>query len=433
MLNSKTQDSNIIEDHIHFTKEMLDFFLEDAKERFLRYVKIESTSKHDAGKYPSTDTQLEFGKVLVKELKDIGLINVEQDDNGYVYAQLPPSEGYEDVTPINLIAHMDTSSSESGKDVKPVIHKNYDGGEIKFPANPELKLNPQIYPSLKKFIGDNIITSSGDTLLGADDKAGISEIMTACSSFKRFPELKHGKIIVCFTPDEEIGKGVEYINTDKLADIGYTMDGDEPGVINTECFDAYRVDITFEGTNTHPGFAKGRLINAIKTASIFISTLPESESPEHTEDREGFYHLLNLSGDVNSACATFILRDFDNEKNVSRLEYMNKQIEAFKLRYPGLIIKLKKEHSYKNMRIYLNERPEIIEKARNSIKDSGLTIMEKPVRGGTDGAVLCEKGIPTPNIFAGGMLFHSKREFIPLNALQKGVEVIIRLANYWKK
>lgn len=433
MSNRKIQNSNKTNNNIQFSNEMINFFIEEAKKRFIKYVKIDTRSKPDTEKYPSTDTQLEFGKILVEELKEIGLMNIEQDKNGYVYAQLPASKGYEDAPGINFIAHMDTSPDEPGKNVIPIIHEKYDGGNIRFPNNPNLKLNTKIHPALKKFIGHDIITASGDTLLGADDKAGIAEIMTACLAFKRYPELKHGKIYVCFTPDEEVGKGVEYINKDKIADIGYTMDGDEPGIINTECFDAFRVDITFEGVNTHPGFAKNKLINAIKIASLFISALPEQESPEYTENKEGFYHIMNLEGNVSKASAMIILRDFENEQNIRRLEYIEKLVNLFKSRYPGLIINFKKEHSYKNMKNYLDKQPETIEKARKAIENSGLKVIEKPIRGGTDGARLCERGIPTPNIFAGGMMFHSKREFIPVSALQKGVEVIIRLADYWKK
>jgi len=419
-------------DKINFTKEMIDFFLNDSVERFLRYVQIETTADETSLSVPSNPKEFDLAHLLAKELKELGLEDVEVDEHCYVYAYLPASKGYEKAEKINLIAHLDTSSDSSGKDVKPIIHKNYDGKSIiKYPLNKDLELSPEISPYLKECAGMDIITSSGDTLLGADDKAGISEIMTACASFKKFSELKHCAIQICFTPDEEISRGTDHINEKKLGKIGYTLEGDEMGYLNSQCFDAWRANLKFIGISNHPGTSKNRMVNAIKIASLFVSNLPDAESPEHTEGFEGFYHIVGMQGEVEEATLFIIIRDFKEENNLKRIEFIKSLIHTFELKYPKLKIELETIHSYKNMKIYLDEYPEVVGKAWKSIEDAGLVVINQPIRGGTDGARLCERGYPTPNIFAGGLLFHSKREYIPTKALQKAVEVIIRLANHW--
>jgi tripeptide aminopeptidase len=412
--------------------EIKEFLLQDAKDRFLRYVKYDTQSNEETGTFPSTEKQFDLAKVLVKELKELGLQNVILDENCYVYGELPATKGKEKTQAIGLIAHMDTSPAESGKGVEPVIHKKYDGkSPIKYPKNKELILTTEESPELTKFKGMDIITASGDTLLGADDKAGIAAIIAACAAWKKYPELKHGPITVCFTPDEEIGQGTTKIKMDRLPKFCYTFDGGEMGELEIECFDAWKATIHFKGISVHPGYAKNLMVNAIEIACRFVSQIPEAETPQHTENREGFYHLYNLSGDCVNAKATFILRDFDKEKNQERMKYIEKLATAFEQRYPGLKITPKFDHSYENMLIYLQEFPDVIAKARKAIEMTDLPVKETLIRGGTDGARLSARGIPTPNLFAGGLLFHSLKEYIPVQALQKAAEVILYLAVNW--
>ena len=415
------------------SKEIQRFLLKDALERFLRYVQIWTTSDIKSASFPSTENQLELGKLLSKELKDLGLENIVHDKFGYVYAGLPPSKGFENVKPIGFIAHLDTSQAVSGKDVKPVIHRNYDGRDIKFSQNKEITLSIADSPQLEKYIGLDIITTQGDTLLGADNKAGIAEIMAACTAWQKFPELKHGPITVCFTPDEEIGRGTRKIKKKFLPEICYTLDGSEMGQLEIECFDAWGASIKFKGLNVHPGYAKNLMINAIHIASRFLSELPEAESPEHTEDREGFYHLMNLEGNEEEATATLILRDFELKKNQKRMKYLENLKNLYELRYPGLKIELNFLHQYQNMLTFLEKEQKAIDLAKNAIELADLEVKIHSIRGGTDGTKLSEKGVPTPNIFAGGMLFHSRKEYIPTLALQKAAEVIIYLAELWTK
>ncbi len=413
------------------SKEIQKFLLQDAMERFLRYVKIWTTSDIKSASFPSTENQLELGKLLSKELKDLELEDILHDKFGYVYANLPPSEGFEKVKPIGLIAHLDTSQAVSGKDVKPVIHENYDGSEILFSQNEELSLNIADSPQLSEYIGLDIITSQGDTLLGADNKAGIAEIMAASAAWKKFPELNHGPITICFTPDEEIGRGTRKIKKNLLPKNCYTLDGSEMGQLEIECFDAWGASIKFKGLNVHPGYAKNLMINAIHIASRFLSELPEAESPEHTEERVGFYHLMNLEGNEEKATATLILRDFDLKNNQNRMKYLETLKTLYELRYPGLKIELNFLHQYHNMLTFLEKEEKAIKLAKKAIDLAGLEVKIHSIRGGTDGTKLSEKGIPTPNIFAGGLLFHSRKEYIPTLALQKAAEVIIYLAEQW--
>ncbi|MFX1311738.1 MAG: peptidase T [Promethearchaeota archaeon] len=415
------------------SKEIQSFLLNDAIKRFLRYVKIWTTSDEISDSIPSTDNQLELGKILVKELKELDLKDVIQDELGFVYAYLPPSQGYEHGKAIGLLAHLDTSSAVSGKDVKPVIHKNYDGTEIKFSQNKELSLSSNDSPNLENYIGLDIIMSQGDTLLGADDKAGIAEIMTACTAWKKFSELKHGPIMICFTPDEETGKGIIKVNKKKLPEVCYTLDGGEIGELEFECFDAWLATLKFKGLSVHPGHAKNKMLNAIHIACRFFSELPEFESPEHTEEREGFFHLTRLQGKAEEATARVIIRDFDGKINQRRMDYLKVLKDLYEVRYPGLEIELDFTHQYKNMLRYLEKEQKVIDLAQKAIELAGLEIKIHAIRGGTDGAQLSAKGIPTPNIFTGGELFHSRKEYIPTIALQKAAEVLIYLAELWTK
>lgn len=413
------------------TQDIQEFLLNEALERFLRYVKVWTTSDESVETVPSTKIQFDLGKLLVEELKELKVENIIHDEYGFVYANLPPSKGLEKVRPIGFLAHVDTSSAVSGKDVKPVIHRNYDGKEIEFTQNKNLVLNTKDSPNLEKYIGLNIITSEGNTLLGADDKAGVAEIMAACAAWKKFDDLKHGPIVICFTTDEETGLGIDNVDMKKLPKICYTVDGGEMGELEFECFDAWLAQIKFIGLSVHPGHAKNKMINAIQIATRFFSELPESETPEHTEEREGFFHLSKLQGKVEEATSRMLIRDFLEKNNKRRMDYLENLKKVYEIRYPGLKIEIDFKHQYQNMFTYIEKRPIVVELAKQAIEKAGLEVKIHPIRGGTDGARLSAKGIPTPNIFTGGQLFHSRKEYIPTLALQKATEVLINLAELW--
>ncbi|MBN1802109.1 MAG: peptidase T [Candidatus Lokiarchaeota archaeon] len=416
---------------MELSKEIQTFLLKETVKRFCDYVKIGTSSSKNSSTIPSTSNQIEFGKILVKELIDLGLKNVIQDEFGYVYANVPASNGLEHFEPIGFIAHLDTSPAVSGENVVPVIHENYDGREILFSKNQDLSLSIKDSHQLEDYIGLDIITSQGNTLLGADDKAGIAEIVTACAAWKKYKELKHGPIVVCFTPDEEIGKGTIKINKDYLPKICYTMDGSEMGKLEIECFDAWNVTIEFRGLSVHPGHAKGLMVNAIHLASRFLAEIPESESPERTEGREGFYHLSKLSGTEERAIADIIIRDYEENNNQKRMEHLKTMKSKYEQNYKGLQIDLNFSHQYQNMKSFLEKEEKAIDMAKKAIEQAGIDVNVHSIRGGTDGAALSAQGIPTPNIFAGGLLFHSKKEYIPTLALQKATEVILNLARLW--
>ena len=418
---------------MNLSQEIQKLLKEEVTERFLKYVKIWTTSDENSQKNPSSKNQFELGKILLKELKKLKLKDVIHDKYGYVYASLPASKGCEKIPLIGFISHLDTSPAVSGKDIKPVIHKNYDGSVIMFAKNDDLMLSIKDSPQLKDYIGADIITSQGDTLLGADDKAGIAEITTACTIWKKYPEITHGNIVICFTPDEEIGRGTQKIKKKKLPQFCYTIDGSEMGQLELECFDAWSVKIKFVGLNVHPGYAKNLMINAIHIASRFFSELPKEEAPEKTENREGFYHLDYLSGTEEEAKANLIVRDFDIKNNQKRLTFLNNLKEKYEKEYPGLRIEMISAHQYENMLTFLEKEKKIVDFAKKAIEQAGLEVKMHSIRGGTDGARLCAIGIKTPNLFAGGLLFHSRKEYIPTIALQKGTEVILYLSNLWTK
>jgi tripeptide aminopeptidase len=412
-------------------EEIKKFLLEDSVNRFLKYVQVWTTSDELSQSTPSTENQFELGKILASELKELKLNNVIHDDHGYVYADLPASSGLENVKRIGLIAHIDTSPAVSGKNVKPVIHKNYGGETIGYTSNKNITLTTEDSPILKEYIGLDIITSEGDTLLGADDKAGVAEIMTTCAAWQKYSELKHGPITICFTPDEEVGKGTLNINKQRLPEFCYTMDGSEMGELEFECFDAWKATIKFTGLSIHPGYAKNLLINATHIASRFLSEIPEQESPENTEDREGFYYVSGLKGSVEEAKTILIIRDYIEENNERRMNFLRTLKELYEIRYPGLKIDLQFEHQYSNMLHFIENDKFIVDLAGKAIKMADLDVKFHSIRGGTDGSRLSEMGIPTPNIFSGGSLFHSRKEHIPTLALQKASEVLIHLAELW--
>ncbi len=416
---------------MELTKEIHNFLLTDAVERFLKYVRIWTTSDESAETVPTTKNQFDLGKVLVEELTHLKLINIDHDDLGFVYADLPPSPGYERIKPIGLLAHLDTSPAVSGKDVKPVIHRNYNGKNITFVQDSELILSPDDSPPLREYIGMDIITSEGDTLLGADNKAGIAEIMAACAAWQKYPDLTHGPIVICFTIDEETGRGIDNVNKDKLPETCYTVDGGQMGELEYECFDAWLAQIKFKGLSVHPGYAKNKMINAIQIATGFFSDFPEAEFPEHTEEREGYFHLSKLQGTAEEATARMIIRDFKVENNERRLEFVKNLKNTYEIRYPGLTIEIKFTHQYQNMQKYIEKNQKIIDLAHKAIEKAGLEVRVHPIRGGTDGARLSAIGILTPNIFSGGSLFHSRKEHIPTLALQKASETLLYLGELW--
>jgi tripeptide aminopeptidase len=402
------------------------------KSRFLDYVRIHTTSDPESASTPSSARQLDLARRLGAELHELGLQAVTVDDNGYVYATLPAASGV--VAPaITFCAHMDTSPAVSGEGVKPILHENYDGRALRFPRDPDLVLSPKESPELLKFMGQTLITASGDTLLGADDKAGLAEIMTALDTLIQFPDLPHPELRIVFTPDEEVGKGTAHIDPDRLGRYGYTVDGGEMGELEEECFDAWSARLIFDGYNIHPGYAKDKMVNAAAIASHFVASLPEAETPEHTAGREGFYHLASLKGDESRAEAMIYLRDFEAAANQNRVKLIQQLVAYFKRRYTGLSIELELTQQYRNMRTVLEQHPQVSVLAHEAISRAGLEVLQRSIRGGTDGATLCFMGMPTPNLFAGGVEFHSKTEWIPVIALQKACEVILHLCHLWSQ
>jgi tripeptide aminopeptidase len=407
----------------------------DALQRFLKYVTVHTTSKEGLDTIPSTKRQFDLAKILVEELKLLGITDAHVTENCYVIGTLDSnlSGTLSEIVPvICLLAHMDTSPEESGENVQPRVIKNYQGGDIHYPKNPDLVISFDETPSLSKYIGSDIVTSDGTTLLGGDNKAGIAAIMAALNIFKNNPDIKHGKIKIVFTPDEEVGHGVDGLDVESLgAKFGYTIDGDEMGVLESENFNAAGGSIKIEGFNCHPGYAKDKMVNAIRILGELIQKFPLDESPETTEHKEGFFHLYGSRASVNEASLKFILRDFDYDRlqqKISRVEDFANEIQ---LKFPKAKISLSVKESYKNMKIKVDEVPEVVENAKEAIKRTGIDVIQKAIRGGTDGARLSFMGLPTPNIFCGALNFHSKKEFVPVIALEKAVETIINLAQIY--
>lgn len=390
-------------------------------ETFKRLISRETTSNDMSKTYPSTETQLEFGKYLINEMKAVGLINITQDKYGYVIGELGNPKGEET---IGLIAHIDTSPDCSGKDIDAVIHENYDCTDINLKG---VTISPKEFPSLNNYKGKTIITSNGTTLLGADDKAGICAILTAMKYFNDNPAIEHKRIKVAFTPDEEIGKGTEYFSVDKFAcDYAYTIDGGEIGELNYETFNAARAIITITGKNVHPGSAKGIMINSALIGVEFASMLPDDEIPAKTEDREGFYHLTEITGNVEKTILNYIIRDFDKTKFESRKNKIKEVTEQIKAKY-GDIIELNLYDEYQNMYEVLKDKMEIVEIAKKAMEEANIEPKIVAVRGGTDGAHLSFNGLPCPNIFAGGHNFHGPYEYLPLESMLKSAETIINI------
>ncbi len=401
-------------------------------DRFLNYVKFDTQSSEESDTYPSTEKQKELGRYLVKELTELGLKDIEMDEYGYVFATLPANVDYP-VPTIGLIAHMDTSPEVSGANVNPIIHENYDGSDIVLPGDPEQVLKPEMNPALKDCIGKDIITTDGTTLLGADDKAGIAEIMGAIQYLIEHPEIKHGKIRVAFTVDEEVGNGTKYFDLKKFgADYAYTIDGESAGEIEDETFCADTAKITIKGVNVHPGYAKGKLINGIKIAAEIIERLPkDTMSPETTEGREGYLHPHAIKGGVELTEIVFLVRDFTVEGLKEKEEFLQKLCDEMNKKYAPATATLTVEESYRNMKYKIDEDPKVVEYAIEAVKRAGLKPKRSLIRGGTDGSRLSYMGLLTPNIFTGGHNFHSKKEWICIQDMEKAVETIVNLLQIW--
>lgn len=397
------------------------------KDRFLKYVGIDTQSDTETGLTPSTPGQFKFSQQLVQELSEIGLEDVELDENGYVMATIP-SNIEKDVPVIGFIAHVDTSPDFSGKHVNPQIIESYDGEDIVLNKAQNIIMTTNDFPELKKYVGQTLITTDGTTLLGADDKAGVAEIVTAAEYLIQHPEIKHGKIRIGFTPDEEIGAGADYFDVEKFgAAYAYTMDGSEIGELEYENFNAALAKITVHGRNVHPGYAKNKMRNSIRIANQIISMFPRVETPEHTSGYEGFYHLIAFHGEVEKSELTYIIRDFRIDRFEDRKKEMVHMVSKINSEYGKETATVEIKDQYYNMREKVEPVKYIVDNAQRAMEAVGVKPNVKPIRGGTDGARLSYMGLPTPNIFAGGHNFHGRFEFVPLQSMEKAVEVIIKI------
>lgn len=401
-----------------------------SKERFLKYVQIDTQSDPNSTEFPSTSKQKNLGKLLVEELHELGISNAHMDSNGYVYANIPgntkiPMPG------IFFCSHMDTSPDCSGKDVKPIVHENYQGQDLVLPDDPKVIIKMSEHPDLAEQIGNDIITASGKTLLGADNKAGIAEIMDAVAFIQQHPEIPHVPITVVFTPDEEVGRGTDHIDLTKInASFGYTLDGEKRGHLENETFSADGAKLEIFGVSQHPGFAKGRMESALKIAAEIICQLPSNGlSPETTEEKEGFIHPVDISGSVEEANIEFILRDFDKDKLKDYGRLIEETTQKVLNNYPRSTYRYTQTEQYRNMNEVLKDRPEIIELAINAMKKAGLEPELRSIRGGTDGSRLTFMGLPCPNLFAGEHAFHSKQEWVSVQDMEKATETVIRIVN----
>ncbi len=403
-------------------------------ERFCKYVQVDTQSDPLSKTFPSTEKQKNLGKILVDELLEMGVKDAHMDEHGYVYATIP-SNTDKDVPVICFCSHMDTAPDCSGKDVKPIVHKNYDGSPIILPDDESIVLRVEEHPYLNDLVGSDIITASGTTLLGADDKAGVAEIMDAAHFLMNHPEVKHGDIRILFTPDEEIGRGVDYVDMEKLgARFGYTLDSGMLGYIEDETFSADGVTITIHGVSVHPGYAKGKMENAMKIAGEILSHLPKDRiCPEVTSGKEGFVHPVRLTGVLEQAEITFIIRDFTTEGLHELEKELEDIIKTVMASYPNSSYEFKVTEQYRNMKEVLDQHPEVMAFAKEAIERAGVKPVTKPIRGGTDGSRLSFMGMPCPNIFTGEMAFHSKHEYVGVRDMHKAVETIIHLCAIWEE
>jgi tripeptide aminopeptidase len=405
-----------------------------ASERFMRYVKIDTQSDPLSTTHPTTEKQKDLSRLLAEELKAIGVTDAVMDEFGYVYGTIP-SNTDKKVPVICFCSHVDTAPDASGTGVKPILHRNYSGQDIQLPDDPSIVISKTEHPYLAKLTGHDLITASGLTLLGADDKAGVAEIMDAANFLVSHPEVKHGTIKILFTPDEEVGKGTAKLDMKKLgADFGYTLDGAEAGDLEDETFSADGVQIIIHGVITHPGYAKGKMVNALKVAGDLIASLPRAElSPETTEKKQGFIHPVRLDGIAEKCTIDFIIRDFVTDGLKSKEGFLESLLDMVMDNYPGARCEFKVTEQYRNMKEILDQHPQVVEYAREAISRSGLALKTESIRGGTDGSRLSFMGLPCPNLFAGMQAIHSKKEFISVQDMNKAVETIVHLCCIWEE
>ncbi|WP_080056107.1 peptidase T [Spirosoma aerolatum] len=406
-----------------------------AVERFLRYVQIDTQSDPQSTANPSTAKQKDLSRLLVEELHQMGIADAELDEWGYVYATIPATSDKTTVPTICFCSHVDTSPDVTGEGVKPIIHSHWNGTDIVLPDDPNQIIRVADHPDLRQQIGNDIITASGTTLLGADNKAGVAEIMDAANYLITHPDSKHGRIRLLFTPDEEVGRGTEKVDIKKLgADFGYTIDGEALGTLEDETFSADAVKITIQGVSTHPGFAKGKLENALKIAADLLAALPKNAlSPETTEDKAGFVHPTRLDGNQDQAVLEFIIRDFTEVGLQEKELYLQNMLNDVLANYPGSSAQFVVKKQYRNMKNVLDQYPAVVDNALEAIKRAGLSAERRSIRGGTDGSRLSFMGLPCPNIFAGEHAFHSRLEWVSVQDMQKAVEVIVNVATVWEE
>ncbi|MEE3999039.1 peptidase T [Tenacibaculum sp. FZY0031] len=397
-------------------------------DRFVKYVTIDTESDPNNPAFPSTEKQWNLAKVLEEELKEIGMEDVELDENCYLMATLPSNLDYE-VPTIGFVAHIDTSPDFTGANVSPQIHENYDGKDILLNKEENIVLSPDYFEDLLQYKGQTIITTDGTTLLGADDKAGVTEIVSAMEYLIQHPEIKHGNIRICFTPDEEVGKGAHMFDVEKFgAEWAYTMDGSQIGELEYENFNAAGATVTIQGKIVHPGYAKGKMINSMLIASEFINALPEDEVPERTTGYEGFFHLHHMEGKVEQTTLSYIIRDHDMDQFNNRKKAMLDLAEVLNAKRGQKLVSVEIKDQYFNMKEKVTPVMHIVDIAEEVMKDMGITPLIKPIRGGTDGSQLSYKGLPCPNIFAGGHNFHGRYEYVPAESIVKASEVIVGIA-----
>ncbi len=403
-------------------------------ERFMRYVQVDTQSDPHSGSIPSTEKQKDLSRILVAELQEMGIADAHLDEWGYVYATIPATSS-KNIPVICFCAHVDTSSDSSGTGVRPIVHRNWNGEPIVLPDDATQVIRIEDHPYLKERIGDDIITASGTTLLGADDKAGVAVIMDAALYLLAHPEIQHGEIKLLFTPDEEIGRGVDKADIKKLgASYAYTLDGSERGSLENETFSADGMTITIHGISAHPGYAKGKLVNAVKVAAAFLDALPKvGLSPETTTDREGFVHPVHIQGTAESAVVSFILRDFVTGRLDDYATLLENTLKSVITHFPGAGYTIERTEQYRNMKEILDQHPMVAAYAEEAIRRAGMPVRMLPVRGGTDGSRLSFMGLPCPNLFTGEMAFHSKQEYVSVQDMEKAVEVIVELVKIWEE
>jgi tripeptide aminopeptidase len=413
-----------------YTSELAEALAADVLDRFLRYVRVDTQSVRGRSQSPSTPGQLDLSRMLVEELRGLGLEDAALDDNGYVFATLPASDGAPHS--VGLIAHVDVSPDAPGAGVQPIVHRDYDGSALALPRGGTV-LDPADMPVLGAKLGHDVVTSSGDTLLGADDKAGVAEIMAAVAHLAAHPELARPTLKIGFTPDEEIGEGATLFDVERFgAACAYTLDGSQPGEIQDETFSGSEVTVVFEGVDIHPGWAKGRLVNAARLAGRLLAALPsDTLTPETTGDREGFVHPFELSGDAGRAQIRFIARDFDDALLAEHVALIRGTAERIAAEEPRSKVSVTDRPQYPNMRRFVDAFPQVVEVADRAIRAEGIEPVREPIRGGTDGSVLSEKGLPTPNLFTGGHEYHSVREWASVHDMASAAAVVVRLAGLW--